>query len=112
MEAPTPLFDLHLNVCSDDTHGKTLHVSLRRRREDHAGFYIESGTMPRAYDLIFRQQALRQRSEHLVNADRVHPRDRDILSQDLSALREYRSSRGQYGGYGDYYPRSYGRRWR
>lgn len=40
--------------------------------------------------------------QHLVNADRVHPRDRDMLSQDLSALREFRSSRGQYAGYGDY----------
>jgi hypothetical protein len=40
--------------------------------------------------------------QHLVNADRVHPRDRDILSRDLSALREFRSSGGQYGAYGDY----------
>jgi hypothetical protein len=41
--------------------------------------------------------------QHLAKADRVHPRDRNILSQDLSALREFRSSRGQYGGYGGDY---------
>jgi hypothetical protein len=40
--------------------------------------------------------------QHLADADRVHPRDREILNQDLSALRGFRSSRGQYGGYGDY----------
>jgi hypothetical protein len=34
--------------------------------------------------------------DHLANADRLSPRDRDILSHDLAALREFRSTRGQY----------------
>ena len=41
--------------------------------------------------------------QHLANADRVRGRDLDILAQDLSALRQFRSSRGGYSdGYGDY----------
>src|SRR5437763_1299016 len=27
--------------------------------------------------------------DHLANADRIHPRDRDLLSRDLAALREF-----------------------
>ena len=33
---------------------------------------------------------------HLANADRVRGRDRDVLREDLSALRDYRASRGRY----------------
>lgn len=43
---------------------------------------------------------------HLANADRIRPRDRQILNSDLYALREFRASRGYSngGGYG-YGPR-------
>ncbi len=44
--------------------------------------------------------------QHLVNADRVSPRDREILRQDLFALREFRSTRGRFdGGRDPYYRR-------
>jgi hypothetical protein len=33
---------------------------------------------------------------HLANADRVRGRDRDILLDDLNALRDYRATRGRY----------------
>jgi hypothetical protein len=59
---PTVLFDFHFDVSSDDAYRKTLHIPLRRRCEDRAGLYLESGTVPRAYDLILCQHALRQRS--------------------------------------------------
>jgi hypothetical protein len=42
--------------------------------------------------------------QHLVNADRVHPRDRDLLARDLTALRDFRANRGAvYGGYSPRY---------
>ncbi len=52
------LFDFHLDVSSDDAHGETLHVPLRGRCEDRAGFYFESGTVPRADNLILCQHTL------------------------------------------------------
>ncbi len=39
--------------------------------------------------------------QHLANADQLRGRDRDILYRDLTALRQFRSTRGQYGGYRD-----------
>ncbi len=44
--------------------------------------------------------------EHLVDADRVHWRDRDILARDLADLREFRASRGRF------YENPYYRNWR
>ncbi len=38
--------------------------------------------------------------QHLVNADRVHPRDREMLARDLNDLRELRARGGVYRGYG------------
>ena len=52
------LFDFHLDVSSDDAHGETLHVPLRRRCQDRPGFYFESGTVPRADNLIVCQHPL------------------------------------------------------
>ncbi|HXJ38629.1 MAG TPA: hypothetical protein VNH18_05085 [Bryobacteraceae bacterium] len=43
--------------------------------------------------------------EHLADADRVHPRDRSILSRDLAELRQFRATRGRYADDG------YNRRW-
>jgi hypothetical protein len=42
--------------------------------------------------------------EHLVDADRVRGRDRDMLARDVRDLRQFRSTRGRYSdyGYGDY----------
>ena len=43
--------------------------------------------------------------EHLAQADRVRGGDREMLTRDLFELRQFRSTRGGYGGYGDrYYP--------
>jgi hypothetical protein len=33
---------------------------------------------------------------HLVDADQVHPRDRQVLARDTEALRDFRASRGGY----------------
>ncbi|HUS07999.1 MAG TPA: hypothetical protein VMZ52_16980 [Bryobacteraceae bacterium] len=45
---------------------------------------------------------------HLVNAQQIHPRDRNILANDLSALRSLRDNggynSGQNGSYGNGYP--------
>jgi hypothetical protein len=41
--------------------------------------------------------------DHLVNSDQLSPRDREMLSRDLYALRDFRANRGYnrrgYGGY-------------
>ncbi len=37
---------------------------------------------------------------HLVNSDQVHPRERQLLSRDMNALRSLRASRGEYRGRG------------
>lgn len=42
--------------------------------------------------------------EHLAEADRVHGRDREILSRDLEDLRNFRASRGRYDRNPSYYP--------
>jgi hypothetical protein len=40
---------------------------------------------------------------HLIDSDQVNPRDRQMLSRDINALRDYRASRGAYGsGYRGY----------
>lgn len=48
---------------------------------------------------------------HLVNANQVRPRDRQILANDISALRQLRSSggysAGSYGNYPNNYPDRY-----
>lgn len=45
-----------------------------------------------------------QNLEHLADADRVHPRDRNMLARDIEDLRQLRSTRGRYSnnGYRDY----------
>ncbi|HUQ93170.1 MAG TPA: hypothetical protein VM120_15920 [Bryobacteraceae bacterium] len=53
---------------------------------------FDTGRLDKAIDSI----------QHLVEADRVHPRDRSRLSRDLSALRQFRWGGGQYGPGGDY----------
>ncbi|PWU08590.1 MAG: hypothetical protein C5B51_07610 [Terriglobia bacterium] len=40
--------------------------------------------------------------KHLVEAERVRGRDRDMLARDMNDLRALRASRGGYGG--NYYP--------
>ncbi len=37
---------------------------------------------------------------HMAHADRVHPRDRDMLARDIDELRQFRSTRGGYSNYG------------
>lgn len=37
---------------------------------------------------------------HLADADRVNPRDRDMLARDIDELRQFRSTRGGYSNYG------------
>ena len=79
----------------DGHEAKHFNEAIQRLQEFQSRWgrgNFDTGRLDKAIDNI----------KHLVNADRVHPRDRDILSQDLSALREFRSGRGQYGGYGDY----------
>ncbi len=47
--------------------------------------------------------------EHLAHADRVRGRDREMLTRDVYDLRQFRATRGGYGGYGyggRYYPNS------
>jgi len=39
--------------------------------------------------------------QHLANADQLRGRDRDILNRDLTALRQFRSTRGGYRDYRD-----------
>jgi len=41
-----------------------------------------------------------QNLEHLADADRVRPRDRNMLARDIEDLRQLRSTRGQYSNYG------------
>jgi len=43
--------------------------------------------------------------QHLVNADRVRGRDRQVLAADLAALRDFRASRGYAPRGGGYYGR-------
>ena len=50
---------------------------------------FDNGALNRAADNI----------QHLVNSDQIHPRDRDMLTRDLSMLRSMRSGIGQYGPY-------------
>ncbi len=45
--------------------------------------------------------------QHLAEADQLRGRDRDILSQDLAELRQFRSTRGRYSNNG-YRDRDYG----
>lgn len=52
------LCDFHLYIFSDDAHGKTLYIPLRGRCEDRTGCYFESGTVPRADNLILCQHPL------------------------------------------------------
>lgn len=47
--------------------------------------------------------------QHLVNSNQLRGRDRQILADDLYALRSFRSSGGSYGNYGGRGP--YGNRW-
>lgn len=36
---------------------------------------------------------------HLVDSNRLSPRDRQILARDMDALRDFRASRGAYRGF-------------
>jgi hypothetical protein len=36
--------------------------------------------------------------EHLMRADQIHPRDRQLLAEDMRMLRDFRSGRGSYRG--------------
>ncbi len=55
---------------------------------------FDTGRLDRAIDNL----------RHLADADQLRGRDRNILSQDVAELRQFRATRGQYanGGYGGY----------
>jgi hypothetical protein len=64
---------------------------LLRFRDRQAGGHFDRGRLDSAIENV----------QRLVNSNWLLPRDRDMLSRDLYALRDFRSNRGYQGWYRD-----------
>ncbi len=71
-------------------HFATAQRSLLDFQSRWAQGQFDTGRLDRAVNSL----------KDLVNSNQVDPRDRSVLSSDLAALRQFRASRGQVGGYG------------
>ncbi len=84
----------------DRRHFERALDELRRFQHSWSGGRFDNRALDRAIENI----------DHLAHADRIHPRDREILRQDLWQLRDFRANRGgYYGGYRDRYDPYYRR---
>ncbi len=90
-----------------DNHERSHFEEASRRLQEFEERWsrgnFDTGKLDRAIDSL----------QHLANADQLRGRDRGILSQDLSELRQFRATRGRYsnGGYRDYGDDRYNRRY-
>lgn len=76
----------------DRRHFETAFNELRRFENNWSGGRFDNHALDKAIENI----------DHLAHADRVRPRDREMLRQDLWQLRDFRANRGgYYGGYRD-----------
>ncbi len=73
----------------EQKHFDKARRDLLRFRDNWSRGRFDRGRLDSAIDNV----------HHLVDSRRLPPREREMLSRDLYALREFRSSGGYYGGY-------------